>query len=186
MDKGKVFTVYAVGQGADKIKFLVIGVEQGDIRAETGNGHNVHSQLFEQLTQKALVPPPEIPEQMLVTLPAVVKNRMPSVAVAPQGMDIAPFGQLHDIPQGFKTLVPLFQKVAVDNELILRREGCQLQDALEIFQVPVNIGYDKYSAATVKVQPLYAGRRVIHAHDLPASFPSAAACRCCPAPDPVP
>ena len=52
---------------------------------------------------------------MGVPLLSVVKDGMPTVTVAPQGVDIAPLGEGHDKAQGFQALGAFFQKVPVND-----------------------------------------------------------------------
>ena len=70
-----------------------------------------------------------------------VNGIRPAVAVAANGVDIAPLTKAHEISQRFKAVLALFQKVAVDDKLVVLRKSDFAEQRPEIRQVAVDIGH---------------------------------------------
>ena len=90
---------------------------------------------------------------MLIRLGRRFEYYKPVVAVAAHRMHVAAAGQLHYVPERSETVAALFEKVAVNDKLILIGEVYLFKHTPEIFKIPVNIGNDKYPFVFRKPEP---------------------------------
>ncbi len=80
--------------------------------------------------------------EVLVHKLVIFEYRAPVVAVAAHGVHIAAARERHYISQRAEAVRALFEKVPVDDELIVRAKARLFQHALEVFKIAVYIRHD--------------------------------------------
>ena len=91
--------------------------------------------------EQAALAPEHVLQHLFVVLvvPFGAEEIVPVVAVAQEHMGVAPAGQLHQDAQHAQALLPFFQKVPVDDQLVPVGKANLAQHALEIGDVAVDV-----------------------------------------------
>ena len=150
VDEDAVLGLDYVRKGADKVELLLEFLTQHrDKRDKIRVFCHGDALLTEHIPDKAAPAGEHVVNDVYRPILYLAVNGIrPAVAVAAHGVDISLLAKVHEIPQCFKAVLALFQKVAVDDKLVVLRKFDLFQQRLEIRQVAVDIGHNDDAART--------------------------------------